>query len=226
MEKESTNTFWLCAKYPILECFGIKAETTIDDLEKFFNAHSKTIFGITKSDDGNFYIKFLPNKYTKISIGSLLFCYEGDCYYVLSKDVPTFLEFYNKMKESNGNLTEHRTLKNVNSDDHEKANSSQCQRQYQCPQCGYIANNPFTKCKVCGADDNSCAEQEITFTDITSKLKGKKMSIENVNLDKVIDEANSAEASAEVTAVYGDNVSVSKEEVDDQKEKDKEASNL
>lgn len=52
------------------------------------------------------------------------------------------------------------------------------------------------------------------------------MSIENVNLDKVIDEANSAEASAEVTAVYGDNVSVSKEEVNDQKEKDKKASNL
>lgn len=58
------------------------------------------------------------------------------------------------------------------------------------------------------------------------QMKDKKMSIENVNLDKVIDEANSAEASAEVTAVYGDNVSVSKEEVNDQKEKDKKASNL
>ena len=97
MEKESTNSFWLCAKYPMLECLWVKTETTIDDLEKLFKAHSKATFEVTKISDGNFHIKSTPNKYTKIDTGSLLLCYGSDCYYVLSKDVPTFLGFYNKI---------------------------------------------------------------------------------------------------------------------------------
>ena len=213
---ENKNKFLLYAKYPTIECFIIQQDTTVEELKNFIEERGKKVISIKRSSKC-FALKFVPNKWTRMNVGSLVFFSNKECNFVLSKDVPTFLEFY---QDTRVPIVPSKNLS-------EKINGKApliIPKQYQCPQCGFISNVPFTKCLACGADGNYCAEQVITFTDIASKIRRKKMSMENVNLDKVIEEANATEASAEVTAVYGDNVSVSKEEVDDQK--DKEASNL
>ena len=95
-------------------------------------------------------------------------------------------------------------------------------KKYTCPICDYISLEPFTVCPSCSVSNETYQNTEPTFTDINTKLRKKKMCKENTQEVEEVEET-------QVTAVYGDCVSVNNSEVQSNPEaikNDQETSNL
>lgn len=180
-----------------LDALILSKETTIEEVYDFFKDNHKKIQEVKKAN-GAFTISFTKD-FTKVLCSkSVLFFNEGNCYYIVAEDSELLMDFYKPYKGKKKEII-----------------SKQNQERFQCPSCSFIHNVRFDACPNCGATANSCAE-ELAFTDVTTKLKREKL-MPTLDIEKIVNE-NPCETSTEVTAVYGDNISVKKDDVDEGEE--------
>lgn len=184
-----------------LDAIILNKETTIEEVYDFFKDNHKKVQSVTKNN-GAFTVEFTKDFKAVLCNKSMLFFNEGNCYYVLAEDSNLIMELYKPCKTKT-------RKESIKKDSYES---------YQCPSCNFIHTAKFDKCPNCGATAESCAD-ELSFTDVTEKLKrGKAMP--TLDIEKIKEENKNTETSTEVTAVYGDNISVKKEELNE------EASNI
>jgi hypothetical protein len=219
-------------KFPLIQCLVIEKETTAEEVLKFIRENTDQKILIVHRclhlKEEPMCIEFSPTELAMLDNGSLLFSKDRKLHYVLAEDASIFWEFYERT-----NILPHKkklkvvlkkkkpTVKTI-----EDTNNAEV-RQYTCPCCNNIFDKPFDVCPNCGSNGESIAEPCTDLNVKANKIKEKNMAA-NIDFNKIREEAEN-ESTTEVTAVYGDNVSVSntgKSNEEAQEVKTTEGSNL
>lgn len=215
------------ARFNNVKVLELDTETTIDEVKNFISSTTQQKYKDIKavgslnnvSNKGTIIIEFSEEEKTILVPGSLLFSAFKELYYVLAEDAEEFKEFFCVAE------TEKHYKKPFSPKIKKKriVNNSDSNEQFVCPVCNYIVNEPFDVCPNCFADAKS-ANSLNECTDLNTKARKNKMAFD---LDKIREEQCKDTTPTEVTAVYGDNVSVSKEKSDEEKQEETtESSNI
>lgn len=215
------------ARFNNVKVLELDTETTIDEVKNFISSTTQQKYKDIKavgslnnvSNKGTIIIEFSEEEKTILVPGSLLFSAFKELYYVLAEDAEEFKEFFcvaetekHYKKPSRPKIKKKRIV-----------NNSDSNGQFVCPICNYISDVAFEKCPSCGGTNESYNNLN-ECTDLSTKVRNNKMAFD---LDKIREEQCKDTTPTEVTAVYGDNVSVSKDKSDEEKQEETtESSNI